>query len=89
MALSKSESDYFGSEDVAPSFQIERRRDRTALQVVGEAIIDFNRRADDHVPRKVWPKTFEPRPEPPINTLVGDVPNFSADRTSRLARQPR
>ena len=75
MALSKNELDYFNPEDVAPSFpiHIERRRRRTPLQVVRETIVEFNRRIDDPVEKQVWPKTFEPSPEPPEETLIGDV----------------
>jgi hypothetical protein len=79
-----AEREFIG-DGVAPSFpiHIERRRRRTPLQVAREVIVEFNRRIDDPVQRKVWPKTFESRPEPPIDTLVGDVPNFSAGRTFR------
>lgn len=88
MALSKSESDYFGPEDVAPtpSFPVvsERRLNRNPLRMARAVIVEFNRRADGHIPtRDVAHKIFEPRPEPPIETLVRDMPNFPADHTSR------
>ena len=78
-----AEREFIG-DGVAPSFQIERRRGRTALQVVRDAIVLSNRRADDHIPARDVPhKIFEPRPEPPLETLVRDMPNFSVGRTSR------
>jgi hypothetical protein len=83
MALSKSESDYYGPEDVAPSFpiHIERLHRRTPLQVVREVIVEFNRRIDDPVQKEVRPRTFEPRPEPPEETLIGNI------QSARLRRQ--
>jgi hypothetical protein len=75
-------------EDVAPSFHVERRRSRTPLQVVRDAIVVFNRRTGDHIQETipVPPRTFERRHEPPLETLVRPMPNFPAGRTSRSTR---
>jgi hypothetical protein len=82
MALLEGEPNSSLEDVVAPSFSIERRR-RTPLRVLGDAIAVFNRRAEDHVQKDIPPRTFKPRPEPPLETLVRDIPSFSAARTSR------
>jgi hypothetical protein len=68
--------------DVAPSFVIERRR-RTPLQMVGKVIGLFNRRAEDRVQEDAPapPRPYGPRIEPPLETLVRDIPNSPAGGT--------
>jgi hypothetical protein len=83
MALLERREDLSLEDDVAPSFTIKRPR-RTPLRIVGDVIAVFNRRAEDHVQEDFPPppRTFQPRPEPPLETLARPMPKFSARRTA-------
>ena len=82
----------FFLEGVVPSFPINEVPKQSTLGRIREIIVRSVKGDDDVAGISLASKdrivpsrraTFHPSPEPPLGTLVRDMPNFSVGRTSR------